>query len=120
MHYNVDVTDPFFKSSTKDFVRGIIDLDHAHLAAELMKAMPSLQYVFLSKGGEYSSGPYKKWDRWLAHSAWKRTPSGTPETLDADSAEQMLLDEDLIPSKSDEVSDALCFHEVSQLNADVL
>lgn len=74
----------------------------------------------MSKGGEYSSGPYKTWNRWLAHSAWKRTPSGTPKTLDADNAEQTLLDEDLILSKSDEVSDALCFHRVSQPNAGVL
>lgn len=91
------------------------NLDHAHLATELMHAVPSLRHVFLSMGGQFDVTPddpdarRQTRGRWFAHSAWKNVPSGPPMRLDADVMERMLVDEDLVLSDDDNVSVSVLF-----------
>ncbi|KAL1942650.1 hypothetical protein VTO73DRAFT_4890 [Trametes versicolor] len=95
---------------SKDFVRAISSLNHQQTAKELMDAVPSLQYVFLSVGSRVvaprSMHNAVKRGRWLAHSAWKNMgrgscPSGDPKKLDESVMERMLLDENLVLSAND-------------------
>ncbi|OJT02332.1 hypothetical protein TRAPUB_7115 [Trametes pubescens] len=113
VHYRIDKTDPMYGPYSNDFLRSLAELDHAHLAAQLMATAPSLQYVFVSMGGEFEtllrtpSGAWRqKRGRWFAHSAWKTASAGAgaPRRLDSDVMERMLLDEDLILSDDDNFS----------------
>lgn len=102
-----------------DFVRSIVGLDHIHLATHLLDAVPSLQYVFVSTGGEFEVGEppmeSQRRGRWFSHSAWRNTRGGSPGTetlmrLDTDVMEQMLQDEDLMLSDLDDVSPTPFLH----------
>lgn len=98
-----------------DFVRAIASLHYQQVAKELMDAVPSLQYVFLSAGSQYEvwrgelHDPVKR-GRWLVHSAWKNEllPSKTPKELDEDVMERKLLEEDLFLSAQDNVGHCAC------------
>lgn len=100
---------------SKDFVRAIASLNYQQVAKELMDAVPSLRYVFLSAGSQYEvwaglmHDPVKR-GRWLAHSAWKKglLPSENPAELDEDVMERMLLEEDLLLSAQDDVGHCAC------------
>lgn len=133
VHYSIDLTadadeDEDDLRYSKDFVRSIVDLNHEHLATELMSAIPSLQHVFMSTGGEFmvaitlggepiACEDWPNWfdpqrvgrrGRWFAHSGWKSSSAGVPQRLDADVRERMLSEEDLVLSDYDNVSGALC------------
>lgn len=133
VHYSIDLTadadeDEDDLEYSKDFVRSIVDLHHEHLATELMSAIPSLQHVFMSTGGDFmvaimfggepiACEDWPNWfdpqrvgrrGRWFAHSAWKSSSAGVPQRLDADVRERMLLEEDIVLSDYDNVSGALC------------
>ncbi|KAL1949170.1 hypothetical protein VTO73DRAFT_10976 [Trametes versicolor] len=117
---------------SKDFVRDVATLDPQQIAMELMNALPSLHYIFLNMRGHLEmptrmcKPPYDetKRDRWQARSAWRNMnngllrPSANPEKLGEDVMERMILDEDLILSEHDEVSDWKCV-TVRTLQSDV-
>ncbi|EIW55175.1 uncharacterized protein TRAVEDRAFT_51304 [Trametes versicolor FP-101664 SS1] len=129
VHYCIDLTtdedededDPVDYS--KDFVRSIVDIDHEHLATELMAAIPSLQHIFIGTGGSFvvdmrPSEPIVNEDwphgfdprgagtrgRWFAHSAWRPSYVGIPRRLHTVEMDRKLLEEDLVLSKNDNFS----------------
>lgn len=134
VHYSIDLSseDADFMPYAKDFVRDVVGIDHQRLATELMRAVPSLQHVFVSTGGEFEvlvvppgeevvylfSHLYpepRRRGRWFAHSAWRNSNGRggslsvvNPEKLDENVMERMLLDEDLTLSDIDNVSITLC------------
>ncbi|KAL1949184.1 hypothetical protein VTO73DRAFT_10990 [Trametes versicolor] len=102
----------------KSFVQAIDNARGEKLASELMDAVPSLQYVFVSAGGHFEAWPDDypagacagKRVRPVVHSAWKNMrialrPSASPRKIEEDVMRQILLDEELTLSETDIVSD---------------
>lgn len=116
VHYDIDLEeDVYYGPYSKDLVLSIAELDHAHVAAQLMGAVPSLVHVLVSSGGQFELFPderHSKRGRWFAHSAWKRVSGGPPEKLDEDVMERMLREQDLGLSHRDEVSSVRCLRIV--------
>lgn len=80
-----------------------------------MDAVPSLEHVFVSAGGQFDAFPDEMLStrgRWFAHSGWKRVAGETPEKLDEDVMERMLREQDLGLSDNDEVSSLRCLRLV--------
>ncbi|EIW55174.1 uncharacterized protein TRAVEDRAFT_22936 [Trametes versicolor FP-101664 SS1] len=106
VHYDIDLEENvYYGPYSKDLVLSIAELDHAHVAAQLMDAVPSLEHVVVSSGGQFEAFPderHSKRGRWFAHSAWKRVSGGPPEKLDEDVMERMLREQDLGLSHRDE------------------
>ncbi len=46
--------DAEFMPFSKEFVRDTVNINHQHLATELMHAIPSLEHIFVSTGGEFT------------------------------------------------------------------
>lgn len=93
----------------------VTEMDHAHVATQLMDAVPSLDHVVVSAGGQFQAFPderHSKRGRWFAHSGWKRVSGGTPEKLDEDVMEHMLREQDLRLSRRDEVNSMRCLRNV--------
>lgn len=93
----------------------VTEMDHAHVAAQLLDAVPSLEHVVVSAGGQFEAFPderHSKRGRWFAHSGWKRVSGGTPEKLDEDVMERMLREQDLGISRRDEVNSVRCLRMV--------
>ncbi|OJT02341.1 hypothetical protein TRAPUB_7124 [Trametes pubescens] len=115
VHYSIDMSDEDaeFMPFSREFVRDTVNINHQHLATELMHAIPSLEHIFVSTGGEkikhlfgYYTPKVRTRGRWFAHSAWRNGRGGslvavTSERRDENVMERMLLDEDMTLSDID-------------------
>lgn len=116
VHYDIDLEEEvYYGPYSKDLVLSVTEVDHAHVAAQLMDAVPSLEHVVVSAGGQFEAFPDErrsKRGRWFAHSGWKRVSGGTPEKLDEDVMEHMLREHDLGLSRRDEMNSVRCLRIV--------